>query len=175
MKWIATILMAVSFQLSAVSQTFRAVPPPNPNSLRMRMALAAVPVTPPTNHGWNVPLVWEITNHPALAGVRIYASTNRIDWRRIAQVGLVTNCTATNISLPQSFVARYVSTNELEGPDSNLLSVLGREVVVTVRAQSSTNLAQWENLSIVYQRTNAPEAARYFRNTISAIQRFTTQ
>lgn len=175
MKPIAIILLAVSFQLSAVSQTWRAVPPPNPSSLRMKMALAAVPVTPPTNHGWNVPLVWEITNHPALAGVRIYASTNRIDWRRIAQVGLVTNFTVTNIFLPQSFVARYVTTNELEGPDSNLLSVIGREVVVTVTAQSSTNLTQWDTLATVYNRTNAPEPARYFRNTISAVQRFTTQ
>ncbi len=175
MKSLAIILAALSFQLSAVSQVFRAVPPPSPVSVRWRQALAAVPVNPPTNHGWTVPLAWTITNHPAIAGIRIYASSNRIDWRRVAQVGLATNCTVTNIFLPQSFVARYVTTNEVECQDSNLLEVVGRETIVTVTAQTSTNLVQWENLTTVYQRTNAPEPVRYFKNAITAVQRFSTQ
>lgn len=175
MNHFAIILLAVSLNLSAYSQTFRTVPPPSPVSSMMRSALAAVPVPPPTNHGWSVPLTWEVTNHPAISGVRVYASTNRIEWRRIGQFGLATNFTATNIFLPQNFVVRYYATNGMEGPDSNVLTVLGRETVVVVAAQTSTNLTRWDTIATVYQRTNSLESTRWFRNDIRAVQQFTVQ
>ena len=119
----------------------------------------------PTNvvKGETIKLGWDLPAEK-YDGIRIYASSNKLQWREVAKVGWTNQCVVSNVFLPQWFVARSFTTNA-ESIDSNRLGILGYETIVRVWSKQSYSLAgPWTNAVKVFDATNAP-GQMYFAHT----------
>lgn len=117
-------------------------------------ALAAAPVTN-TNApvGQSIPLSWDMSPGAAFEVFRVYASSNTVDWRPVAETANKF-AVITNIFLPQWFVVRTVLGVE-ESEDSNRVGWLSNQTVVVVREVETANFTDWTTLKTTWL-TNPP-------------------
>jgi len=117
------------------------------------------PPLPPVPKGETFTLAWDASPSPGLE-YRIYASTNRTDWRRVASTTNLT-VTVSNVIMPTWWVAR-AGTSNAESADSNRIGWLTNYQVLTVTAQASSNLTSWATIGPITVRTN-PTGQTFFR------------
>ena len=152
MKWLETI-MRYLWPLAVVA-----------TCTAQNVALLATNRPP---QGETFTFAWD-ASQSVVDGYRVYTTTNKTDWKQVAQT---TNLTATvsNIFAPCWWVCRsYRGTNE--STNSNRIGYLGVDTVVTVTAQSSSNLTKWVEFATIFKGTNPPGMS-FFR-TYSAAQTF---
>jgi len=128
--------------------------------------IALLPSLTPANVGDRVKLEWDASS--GATGYNIYATSNKVSWRK---VGSTTNAqiTLSNVFLPQWWHCRAVAgTNE--SIPSNTSGWLSNYDVLTVNAESSSNLTAWKQYAQVYQATN-PSGMNFFR-TAANLKRY---
>jgi len=117
------------------------------------------PPLPPVPKGETFTLAWDASPSPGVE-YRIFASTNRTSWRRVASTTNLT-VTVSNVIMPTWWVAR-AGTSNAESADSNRIGWLTNYQVLTVTAQASSNLTSWATIGPITVRTN-PTGQTFFR------------
>ena len=108
-------------------------------------------------------LAWDASPDPSVVGYRIYASTNKNDWRLLLSTTNL-SATITNIFPPQWFAATAFDTNGLDSDFSNKLLLVQRDERITVTAEHAPDLeAVWVEYAMpIFTGTNV-SGHDYFR------------
>jgi hypothetical protein len=130
-------------------------------------------IVPRTNPpvGTKVLLGWDIPADPSIAGFRVYASSNKTDWRVVATVPRTNRATVTNIFLPQWFIARSSTSNGVESVPSNRLGILATDRIIEVRGrdEASVDLRTWSGTNRLVACLTNPPGQQFFRTQPLAI------
>lgn len=144
--------------------------PPLPTDVQRASTLSfitamAAPL-PNTNApvGQSIPLSWDMDPRAAFEVFRVYASSNKLDWRLVAETANKF-AAITNIFLPQWFLARSVA-GENESLNSNILGWLGNDQIILVTAEASGDLTTWSEYATIFKGTNVP-GMKFFRTRAS--------
>jgi hypothetical protein len=161
---VAAIL--ISFGLLIAAAAIQPPLIPRPSSL----------VANPKPASYSFGLAWSESPDAEVTGYRVYISNTKTNalWRMLQQIARTNTVRVTVTNLPVWFVCRAVDAAGNESRDSNMAGVLGRDQVLTVWSEISSNTTTWKPLAAVACQTN-PVGAAFFRVAASLTNRWRTE
>jgi hypothetical protein len=142
------------------------------NIPKLPRGLTAAPQPPSYSFG----LAWTESPDAEVTGYRLYISNTKTNplWRLLLQTVRTNTVRVTVTNLPVWFVCRAFDAAGTESDDSNMAGMIGRDQVLTVWSEISSNSTTWQKLAPISAVTN-PVGSAFFRVGANLTNRWRTE